>query len=85
MSIDTWRKFLRDGFRRFIDLGHKFDCKIAHYTCGNICSMISDFIECWIDVLNPLQPEVPNMDYQKVNAEIEVIFRAYKKLAWYSR
>jgi len=85
MSIDTWRKLLRDGFRRFIDIGHKFGGKIAHYTCGSICSMILDFIECGLDILNPLQPEVLNRGYQKVNAEIEAIFRAYKELAWYSR
>jgi len=54
MSIDTWRNLLRDGFRRFIGIGHKFGGKIAHYACGSICSMIPDFIECGLDILNPL-------------------------------
>ena len=69
MSIDTWRKFLRDGFKSLIDIGHDFGCKVAHHTCGSFFSMIPDFIDCGLDILNPLQPEVPDTDYKKINAE----------------
>ena len=69
MPIDIWRKMLRGGFKRFIDLGHEFGCKVAHHTCGTVLPLIPDFIECGLDILNPLQPEVIGMDHAKINAE----------------
>lgn len=69
MSTDMWRKLLRDGFKRFIDIGHQFGCKVAHHTCGSIFKLIPDFIDCGLDILNPLQPEVVDMDYEKINAD----------------
>jgi len=69
MSVDTWRRLLRAGFKRFIDVGHEFDCQVAHHTCGCIQPLIADIIDCGLDILNPLQPEVTNMDYEKIKAE----------------
>ena len=69
MPNDTWRTMLRDGFKRFIDIGHEFGCKVAHHTCGSIASLIPDFIECGLDILNPLQPNVRGMDYERIKAE----------------
>jgi len=60
---------LREGFRRFIDIGHEFGCKVAHHTCGSIASLIPDFIECGLDILNPLQPGVQGMDYARLKAD----------------
>ncbi len=69
MSNDTWRTMLREGFRRFIDIGHEFGCKVAHHTCGSVASLIPDFIDCGLDILNPLQPGVQGMDYGRIKAE----------------
>jgi len=69
MPVNTWREQLRDGFKRFIDVGHEFDCKVAHHTCGCITPLIPDLVECGLDILNPLQPDVEGMDYQKIKAE----------------
>lgn len=69
ISVETWRKLLRNGFKRFVDIGHKFGCKVAHHTCGSIYQLIPDFIECGLDILNPLQPEVENLSYSKVKDE----------------
>lgn len=66
---DTWRAFLREGFRRFIDIGHAFGCKVAHHTCGSVVSLIPDFIECGLDILNPLQPEARGMDHARLKRE----------------
>ncbi len=64
-----WREFLRDGFKRFIDVGHEFRCKVAHHTCGFVTPLIPDFIDCGLDVLNPLQPEAPRLDMAAVKRE----------------
>ena len=67
MAIENWRKLLKNGFKRFIDIGHEFGCKVAHHTCGSFIPLIPDCIECGLDILNPLQPEVPGIDYKKIN------------------
>ncbi len=69
MPIEMWRKLIRDGFTQFIAIGHEFGCKVAHHTCGSIVSLIPDFIECGLDILNPLQPDVTGMDYGRIKAE----------------
>jgi uroporphyrinogen decarboxylase len=69
MPIELWRRMLRDGFKRFIAIGHEFGCKVAHHTCGSIASLIPDFIECGLDILNPLQPDVTGMDHARIKAE----------------
>lgn len=66
ISPAMWRTFLRDGFRRFIDIGHQFGCKVAHHSCGSIAALLDDFVECGLDVLNPLQPGVRGMDYAAI-------------------
>ncbi len=63
MPLGTWQTLLKDGFRAFIDLGHEFNCKVAHHTCGCIEPMIPDFIDCGLDILNSVQPEAAMMDY----------------------
>ena len=62
LLVSTWRELLRPGFERYIKIGHEFGCKVAHHTCGYVYSLIPDFIDCGLDILNPLQPEVRGMD-----------------------
>ncbi len=69
MSVKMWKDLLRDGFKHFIDIGHKYNCKVAHHTCGSVMTLIPEFIDCGLDILNPLQPEVVGMDYKKIKSE----------------
>lgn len=62
MRPEMWRKFLKPGFKRFIELGHQFGCKVAHHTCGAVSSIIPDMTRCGLDILNPIQPEAEGMD-----------------------
>jgi len=66
---DTWRVLFREGFRLFIDIGHEYGCKVAHHTCGTVRPLIAEFIECGLDILNPLQPEAAGMDYTRIKSE----------------
>ncbi len=68
MPVEAWREMLKEGFKRFIDLGHDFGCKVAHHTCGSINPLIPEFIDCGLDILNPLQPDVAGMDYERIKA-----------------
>jgi uroporphyrinogen decarboxylase len=66
MSPDMWRRFLRPGFKAFTDLGHDHGCKVAHHSCGSIKPIIPDLIECGLDILNPVQPDVDDMDRREL-------------------
>ena len=66
MSPRMWRRFLRPGFKEFVDLGHRFDCKVGHHSCGSIRPIIGDLIECGLDILNPVQPDVHGMDRREL-------------------
>ncbi len=62
VSPAMWRRFLRPGFERFVQLGRQFGCRVAHHSCGSIRPIIADMIDCGLDILNPVQPDVADMD-----------------------
>jgi uroporphyrinogen decarboxylase len=66
MSPEMWRQFLRPGFQAFVDLGHRYGCRVAHHSCGSIKPIIPDLLECGLDILNPLQPDVRDMDRREL-------------------
>ncbi|KPK39103.1 MAG: hypothetical protein AMJ65_12020, partial [Phycisphaerae bacterium SG8_4] len=69
LSVETWRNLLKEGFDRFINIGHEFGCKVAHHTCGCVAQLLPDFVESGLDILNPLQPDCARMDYQKIKEQ----------------
>ena len=69
IPLHKWREFLRDGFKNYIDIGHQSGCRVAHHTCGCVMPLIPDFIECGLDILNPLQPEVRGLDLPGMKRE----------------
>ena len=69
LPLQKWRAFLREGFRKYIEIGHRFGCRVAHHTCGFVMPLIPDFIECGLDILNPLQPEVRGVDLPGMKRE----------------
>jgi uroporphyrinogen decarboxylase len=69
MSEEMWESLLKDGFKRMIDISHEGGAVVAHHTCGFNLPLIPHFIECGLDILNPLQPEVKGMDFHKIKRE----------------
>jgi uroporphyrinogen decarboxylase len=68
MSPDMWRRFLRPGFEALVGIAKKHGCKVAHHSCGSIKPIIPDMIECGLDILNPVQPDVRDMDHGELKA-----------------
>ena len=63
LNLDTYRKFIKPRHQEIYDFIRKKTAgKIYLHSCGNVDMYINDFIEEGIDVLNPVQPECPNMD-----------------------
>ncbi|MEK6794467.1 MAG: uroporphyrinogen decarboxylase family protein [Spirochaetota bacterium] len=63
ISPDMWRTSIKPlvaklwrGIKRY-----KPDVIIAHHSCGAIAPIIPDLIELGLDILNPIQPNVPGM------------------------
>jgi uroporphyrinogen decarboxylase len=69
MSPDMWRRFLRPGFKAFIDLAKGYGCKVGHHSCGSVKPIIPDLIECGLDILNPVQPDVVDMDRKQLKQQ----------------
>ena len=69
LPVDMWRYLLKEGFNRFVDIGHEFGCKVVHHTCGCVTPLLPDFVECGLDILNPLQPDCSRMDYRKIKGQ----------------
>ncbi|UCH35031.1 MAG: hypothetical protein JSV65_01380 [Armatimonadota bacterium] len=69
MSPDMWRRFLRPGFQALIELGKRYGYAVAHHSCGSIKPIIPDLIDCGLDILNPIQPDVHDMDRAELKRE----------------
>jgi uroporphyrinogen decarboxylase len=62
MSLRTYRKYIKPRQKKLNDLIHKkTDAKIYLHSCGNMEMYINDLVEIGVDVLNPVQPECPDM------------------------
>jgi uroporphyrinogen decarboxylase len=69
MSPEMWRRFLRPGFRALLNLAKEHGYKTAHHSCGSIRPIIPDMIKDGLDILNPIQPNVNDMDLAELKAD----------------
>jgi len=69
MSPAMWRRLLRPGFQAMVDLAKRRGYKVAHHSCGSIKPIIPDLIDCGLDILNPVQPDVHDMDRAELKRE----------------
>jgi len=69
ISNTMWRRFYKSGFKKFIDLAHRYGIKVMHHTCGNVTDLIPDFIECGLDILQSLQPGAMSGNFEKIKKE----------------
>ncbi|HME55738.1 MAG TPA: uroporphyrinogen decarboxylase family protein [Candidatus Lokiarchaeia archaeon] len=67
--LATWRDNLMPGFKEYISICKDASIPVMHHTCGSISSLIPSFIECGLDILNPLQPLVYDMDHAAIKHE----------------
>ena len=62
-------EYLAPRVRRCADLAHRYDIKLLFHTDGNVRKAIPDMIEWGVDILDPIQPEVPDMDAETLKRE----------------
>jgi hypothetical protein len=56
ISPKMWRSFFKDLYRRLFDEVHRLGMDVMLHSCGNVMSVVEDWIEVGLDVLDPLQP-----------------------------
>jgi len=69
VSKEMWKKFFKDGFKKYIELAHRYGMKVMHHTCGSVKELIPEFIDCGLDILQSLQPRAKDMDLKTLKKE----------------
>jgi len=54
-SIDMWKDYFMENLKKFVDLAHRYDAMLMQHSCGAIEPLIPYFIECGVDILDPIQ------------------------------
>lgn len=63
MSPDMWRKILKPRLQIIYDAVKRKGKTIFSHSCGDTTQIIPDLIEMGVDCIDPMQPEILDMDY----------------------
>ncbi|MCP4785272.1 MAG: hypothetical protein GY903_25680 [Fuerstiella sp.] len=66
VSPATLEEFVAPHVRRCAQLAHRHDIRLMFHTDGNVLAAIPHLIDWGVDLLDPIQPEVPDMDATKL-------------------
>ena len=75
LSPRTFRSIIKPRFERVYKHAKSLlkslnpDCKLMAHTDGDVYSIILDYIELGLDVLNPVQPGVTHMEHERLKRE----------------
>lgn len=67
MGPDYWRRFIKPRMARLYDRIKSKGLIVSHHSCGDVHEIFPDLIEIGLDIYNPLQPEI--YDLQKIKRE----------------
>jgi uroporphyrinogen decarboxylase len=62
MPDELWKRYFEEGFRKFIELAHRYGVRVMHHSCGAIRPLVPLFIENGLDVLQSIQPRAVGME-----------------------
>jgi uroporphyrinogen decarboxylase len=71
LSIEDFRRFVKPWLKMRVDSLRKFapKSKVLYHSCGSVYRLIPDFMDCGIDILNPIQPMAREMEPQRLKGE----------------
>jgi len=64
MGPELWRRYIKPRVKRLYGIVKDAGRRVFIHCCGKIDEIFPDLIECGVDVFNPFQPEV--MDVQEI-------------------
>jgi len=60
---EMWRKIYKPHYKRLFTEWHKITkMKVNLHTCGSMCGILDDLIECGVDIYNPVQISANDME-----------------------
>jgi uroporphyrinogen decarboxylase len=54
-SPDYWRQYFKPAVQAMIEMCHDHDLPVIYHGCGNVASILPDFMEMGLDAYNPLE------------------------------
>jgi uroporphyrinogen decarboxylase len=70
LSPDTYRSLIKPRHRRlFTFIKDQAPVKVFFHSCGAVRSILGDFLDAGIDILNPVQVSAVGMDLRELKAE----------------
>lgn len=70
MSPQHYRQFIKPRQAQTIEkIKSHTSAKVFYHTCGAVSSIVSDFIEIGVDILNPVQVRATGMEAEKLKKE----------------
>jgi uroporphyrinogen decarboxylase len=74
ISPKLWREIFKPRYKRQIELAHECGLDLYFHCCGKIYDIIPDFIEIGLDVLNPGQPNINDIERMGENFSGKMCF-----------
>ncbi|MCL4385724.1 MAG: hypothetical protein M1479_02450 [Actinobacteria bacterium] len=74
---EFYRSMLKPKHKKLVDaIKRNTKAKVYLHSCGSVAWAIKDFIECGIDILNPVQVSASDMDSKKLKKEFgkDIVF-----------
>lgn len=70
MSRTMFHDLIAPYLKKRIGHIHTFSsARFFHHTCGSVHALIPELIDCGVDILNPVQPGVPNMEPERLKKD----------------
>lgn len=75
INPNMWREFIKPYLKIMYKKAHDYGYDVFIHSCGDISEIINDLIEIGLNVFNPFQPEVMNIE--------TLMMKYYHNLAFY--
>jgi uroporphyrinogen decarboxylase len=62
LSPAMWRRFLKPRLKRMYDRAHAQGYGVFIHSCGDVRAIMDDLVEIGVNVFNPIQPEVMDVE-----------------------
>jgi uroporphyrinogen decarboxylase len=69
VSLEMWEEFIRPHHARLIEVARKFGKKVMYHSDGALHSLVGPLIDLGVDVLNPIQPNVVDMEPERLKRD----------------
>ena len=64
ISLPMWRNYFKAHYQNVFDVAHRAGMDVIFHSCGNVTAIVPELIDLGVDVLDPVQPSV--MDVNEV-------------------